>query len=158
MCTTARAARLSTERSAGSSAARWPSTTRATTRSSSVRWSRWSSEQPPRRSSTWGARSRRWSALRFPVAVERALHLDEPDDVADEREQEPQTVDPAHGALLAVEVLVHVTHLRRHEEERDRRDQDVDDQPDHSADTVAGVALDLLLRLVRPNERVDAER
>ena len=63
---------------------------------------------------------RRRSALRFPVAVERALHLDEPDDVPDQREQEPEAGEAAHGALLPVEVLVHVTDLGGDDEERHR--------------------------------------
>src|SRR5438128_2361972 len=99
----------------------------------------------------------RRSALRLPVAVERALNLDEPDDRAEQRQEEPKTGDAAHRTVLPVEILVHVAHLGRDEEERDRREQEVDDEPDHAADAVAGVALDLLLRLVRPNVGVDAE-
>ena len=51
------------------------------------------------------------SALRLPVSVQRALDLHEPDQVADDREQEPQPVDAADGAAAAVEVLLHVPDL-----------------------------------------------
>src|SRR6476659_6256147 len=112
-------------------------------------WSRSRSSTP--------TRLRPRSAFRLPVAVERALNLDEPDDVADQRKDEPQAGEPTYRARLPVEVFVHVAHLRRDDEERDRRDQDVDDEPDHPTNAVAGVALDLLLRLVRPDERVDPQ-
>jgi len=42
--------------------------------------------------------------------------------------------------------------------QRHRRDDDVDHEAEHAADPVAGVALDLLLRLVDPVDAVDPER
>src|SRR4051794_33350714 len=125
MSATAHAARSSKERSPGSNARPSRTTTPATTRSSSAKSSRRTSAARAKASFTAGASSARrdlgrWCPLRLPVAVERGLNLDEPHDRTDQRQDEPQPGDAADGARLSVEVLVHVAHLRRDDEERDR--------------------------------------
>ena len=49
---------------------------------------------------TSGVSLRRRGSLRLPVAVEPALHLEEPDEGADERQEHPEAGDPAHRGRL----------------------------------------------------------
>src|SRR5947209_20634051 len=96
------------------------------------------------------------SAVGLPVAVERALDFDEPDDGPDERDQVPESRDSADELLLSLGG-VHVADLRRQQEQVDNVDQNLDDQRDDRADALAGVLLELPEDLVSPVERVDAE-
>src|SRR5215203_4354444 len=102
----------------------------------------------------------RLARLHLPVAVERALHLDEPDDRPDQdqdAEGAPQPGPPVHGAHLAIS-LVHLPNLGRDHERSDESDDERDDEAENSADALAAVLLDLLLAFVDPDEVVDAER
>src|SRR2546426_1920981 len=122
-----------------------------------------SSDPRPQRHRS-GGRNRRTTSLSargafgFPVSVQRALHLYEPDDRTDQREQKPEAVDPAHRALATVEVLVHVPNLGRDDEVGHGRDDDVDDETHNAPDAVARIAPHLLLGLVSPDKGVDPER
>src|SRR5688572_7146226 len=71
--------------------------------------------------------------LARPVPVERALHLDEPDERADEREQDPEPRPAAERRLAAVRP-VHLPDLGRDQEPGDRREEDVDDEAEDAAD------------------------
>src|SRR5581483_6963353 len=96
-------------------------------------------------------------AVGFPVRVERALDLEEPDDGPDERDQIPESRETADGLLLSLGG-VHVADLRRQQEQVDDVDQNLDDQSDNGTNALAGVLLELPEDLVGPVERVDADR
>src|SRR5439155_1140932 len=91
-------------------------------------------------------------------AVERPLHFHEPDDAPDQRKKEPEPSRSAYRARLPVEVLVHVADLGRDDEVGNGRDNEIDDEPDNAANPVPGIALDLLMGPVDPDERIDPER
>src|SRR5712692_5833340 len=70
-----------------------------------------------------------------PVAVERALYLDEPDDSRDEEDPEreqPEAGPARHGWLLAV-VRVHLPDLGWDHEGVHGRDQDPDDEAEDAS-------------------------
>ena len=94
----------------------------------------------------------------MPVAVECALPLDEPDDVPDQRQQDPQAGEPTNGALLPIEILVHVTHLGRDEEEGHRREQEIDDDVGDTLSEISeiqNIAEEDSIVKEAPKEKVD---
>src|SRR5207244_1550235 len=94
--------------------------------------------------------------LAEPELAERLLHPQVPDDVADERQQEPEA--PEHGdEALATIALVHVLDLVGDGEHHHRRDHDVDDDAEHAAEAVAVVLLEVLGGAVGPECAPDAE-
>src|SRR3712207_3339979 len=79
-----------------------------------------------------------------PVPVEGALHLDEPDDRADENqnsERRPQPRPAADAAVAPAVAFVHLPDLRREHEWRHEADDERDHEPDDAADALAAVLL-----------------
>ena len=72
-------------------------------------------------------------AVRGPVVVDRLLDADVPDEVADDRQQEPQAPDRGDRRLLAL-AAVQLLDLGGHQEHRDRRDEERDQQVGDAAE------------------------
>ena len=96
-------------------------------------------------------------AVRLPELVDRVLDPEVPDQVADQRQQEPQTPDRRDRSYPTL-ALVHLLDLAGHQEHGDRRDQDRHEQIGDTAETGVVVLLELLTVLVRPHDRPDAKR
>src|SRR5262245_3979388 len=95
----------------------------------------------------------------FPVPVQRALGLHEPDDRRDDQEperEEPET-RPAGNRGLFARALVHVPDLGRDDERAHGADEDPDHETEDAPQAFARVPLHLVLGLVDPVPPVEPE-